>query len=300
MAALGESPVAVFTLPPSKASRHSDYADLAPVAARYRVPIVSVDNINDPEALKRLRECDTEYSFVVGWSQICQREFLDLSQKGAIGFHPSLLPENRGRAVIPWTILQGKRETGATLFWLAEGIDAGDILLQEKFAVAPDETSRTLYQKHLQAMERLLRQAFPLLRSGSAPRVPQDHTKATYCAKRTPADGLIDWTQPADSVWTLIRAVTKPYPGAFTYYKHRKLVVWEAEKAGPAPFWGQPGQIQKVSESGALVQCGDREHVLLKDVELETEGRMPANQVLKLHEKLGFDWVEFYQRAVGS
>lgn len=292
----GLPPAALFTLPLSLSSRHSDFVDLRPLARKWGVPVVDTPNSNAPEVLERLRSLEPRYVFVIGWSQICRREFLDIPTDGAIGFHPALLPENRGRAVIPWTILQGKREAGATLFWMDEGMDSGDVLGQERIPVAGDETAASLYGKVNETLRGMMDRAIPLLQSGEGPRRPQDHSKATYCAKRTPADGLIDWAMPADVVWTLVRAVGDPYPGAFTYFKGRKLHVWEAEYVGRGPYTGLPGQIQVLDDAGALVQCGDGRHVLLKTVQVQGQERTSPGGVLRNHARLGIDWMEIMDR----
>lgn len=292
----GVAPLALFTLPLSKSSRHSDYVDLEPVAAKYGVPVLPATNVNKPEVLEQIRSLEPDYIFVIGWSQICRPEFLSIPKIGCIGCHPAAIPENRGRGVIPWTILQGCSETGISLFWLNKGADSGDLILQEKFSVAPDETATTLYEKHGYYLKKILDKAVANLVAGMIPRIPQDHSQATYCAKRTPNDGLIDWNLPAESISTLIRAVTKPYPGAFTFYKGNKLVIWSAEYVGEAPYWGLPGQIQALDDRGALVQCGDRNHLLLKTCQLEQRRESKANLLLKNHEKLGIDLLSLYIR----
>ncbi|MGL5873563.1 MAG: methionyl-tRNA formyltransferase [Xenococcaceae cyanobacterium] len=288
---LGAPPAALFTLPPNKAARHSDYIDLEPIATQYGIPTEAAINVNSKEVLDRLRFYQPDYILVIGWSQICLAEFLSIAKVGAIGCHPALLPENRGRAVVPWTILQRVKQTGLSLFWLDEGADSGDLILQKKISVADDETATTLYAKHCDAIANLLAQLIPFLEAGKVPRIPQQHDRATYCAKRVADDGLIDWNLPADEVWTLIRAVTKPYPGAFTFYKGKQLTIWSAEYIGKTSYWGLPGQIQIIDERGVLVQCGDRQHILVKDYEFVGE----AEITLKIHDKLGIDLLSIYR-----
>lgn len=293
----GANVVGIFTLAPEYAHRHSDFADLRPLSLKYQIPLWGINNINTPHVIAQMQRLKPDYIFVIGWSQIVRPPILTIPTQACIGFHPSLLPQNRGRAVIPWTILQGLRTSGATLFYLDEGLDSGDILIQKAFPVDPDETARTLYNKVIKTLRDMIREALPLLESGSPPRQPQDHSKATYCAKRTPADGLIDWQQPARQVWTLIRAVGEPYPGAFTFHRGRKLTVWEAAYLGPAPYYGLPGQIQAISHEGVVVQCGDGEHILLLTVQPEGEERCPATKYFtKVHEILGIDWLSLYQQ----
>lgn len=286
MTGAGYPPTALVTLPPSLAARHSDWVDLSPAASLWSIPVLESTNINAPDVLARLRELEPDYIFVIGWSQICGPEFLSVPTVGTIGSHPSRLPLNRGRAVIPWTILQGCSETAMTLFWLDDGLDTGDILAQQVFPIAPDESARSLYNKHLSALGEMLHSALPLLERGHASRRPQDHEAATYCAKRTPEDGRIDWRASAWDVTALIRASTDPYPGAFSFMRKGRLTIWESTFVGPGRYWGLPGQVQAVDLHGALVQCGDREHVLLRTVQLNDEPRRPASEILRTHDRL--------------
>ena len=287
LVAKGVPPAALLTLPVAKAARHSDFVHLKPIADRYGIPVIPITNVNHPEVLEKIRAIQPDYSFVIGWSQICTPDFLNIARVGSIGYHPAPLPENRGRAVIPWTILQRRQQTGSTLFWMDEGADSGDILAQEMFEVAADETATTLYRKHGDCLGRLLDHALPALIENRGQKQPQDHSQATYCAKRVAADGLIDWSQPAEVVWRLIRAVTDPYPGAFTYYRGHKLVIWEAAFVGECPYYGLPGQIQAIASEGVLVQCGDGQHLRLQKMQFENAPDFLAYDALKLHEKFG-------------
>lgn len=288
MVACGHPPVAVVTLPPERRARHSDYVDLAPLAMRHGIAIHCFADVNAPDSLAAIRAMAPDYVLVIGWSQICRSEFLGIPRRGAIGYHPTALPLDRGRAVIPWTILQGRRETGSTLFWLDDGMDSGDLLDQRIVPVADDETARSLYDKHLDTLARMLKATLPLLEGGDPPRLPQDHSRATYCAKRTAEDGLIDWSASAREVWTLIRAVGDPYAGAYTFSGGERLTVHAAELVGPAPYVGLAGQVQTVGPGGALVRCGDGEHVRLVTVQPAAGGAAgPAGNLLRIHARLG-------------
>jgi methionyl-tRNA formyltransferase len=292
------TPRAVVTLPLARASRHSDFVDLRPIAAAAGIPVLEATDINASYVVDSLRAMRPDVVFVIGWSQICRAEFLSVPAQGAVGFHPAALPVNRGRAVIVWTILQERAETGSTLFWLDEGVDSGDILAQDVFPVAPDETAATLYAKHLEVLAKLLSNVLPLLESGRAPRTPQDSGRASYCARRTAHDGLIDWRAPARETWRLVRATGRPYPGAFTHLGQRRLVVWAADLVGAAPYCGLPGQVQRVDQTGALVQCGDGEHLLLRSVEVDGIGIVHPVEILKVHTKLGINWTDVVKRLI--
>jgi methionyl-tRNA formyltransferase len=249
--------------------------------------VIEAAQVNAPEVVAGLASRGLTHLFVIGWSQIVSRDILALPSRGAIGFHPAPLPELRGRAVIPWTILLGRRTTGSSLFWLDEGMDSGDLAAQVPFDVAEDETAATLIAKHEGALDGMLSRLIPRLASGTAGRTPQDHARASYCAKRTAADGLIDWSRPAREVWTLIRAVGDPYPGAFTDSGGRHLVVWASDLVERAPYFGLPGQVQQLDPDGsALVACGAG-FVRIRLAQLESAGRAPPAATLKLHERLG-------------
>lgn len=288
--------VGVFTLALEHAHRHSDFADLRPLTQNHHVPLWGIDDINDPEVVGLLKDLAPDYIFVIGWSQIVKPVVLEILTKGCIGFHPALLPQNRGRAVLPWTLLQGLDRSGATLFYLDEGVDSGDILIQKSFSVEPKETARTLYEKVVKLLSKMIQSVLPLLEAGNPPRQPQDDSKATYCAKRTPKDGLINWEWSAERVWTLIRAVGEPYPGAFTFYQGKKVIIWDASLVDSAPYYGLEGQIQNIDRQGVLVQCGDGKHIQLRTVQPEGQKPCPAQEYFtRIHEVLGIDWLKVYE-----
>ena len=276
----------VLSLEPSRSRRHSDYCDLAPISALMDVPSIPISNVNDPAVHAELRRFGPDIVAVFGWSQIVKEELRSIPRIGVLGWHPSALPRNRGRAVIPWTILQRATDTGFTIFWIDEGVDSGDIAAQVPVTVAPDETATTLYEKMMTAARMALSDLLPRLLAGEIPRCPQDHAQATYCAKRDVEDGRIDWTRSQDEIWTLIRASTRPYPGAFCDLPDGRLIIWSAEKSPARGSSGQPGQIQAVTSDGALVHCGDGANLLVTVVEREPGKPQRAADVLKVHEHL--------------
>lgn len=270
----GFFPSLVVTLPVEAAHRHSDFANLAPLAQTVRSTVHYTTNINAPETLEAIREANPDLCLVIGWSQICRQPFRSIPRIGNIGFHPALLPRLRGRAVIPWTILTDQTTTGSTLFWLDEGVDSGPILLQETFDVDRMETARSLYLKHLDALQGMLPEAMRLIQAGSAPRLEQDHSQATYCAKRTAEDGLIDWREPAKNVLRLIRAVGDPYPGAFTYYRGERLIIDSATLFPRSDrYIGLTGQVQCRTENGFAVRCGDGICIEVRDWRCPLDGQ---------------------------
>ncbi len=256
--AAGHAPGLLLTLPPDKANRHSDHADLLPIAQAAAIPVVETHDINDDATLAQLRQYAPDVVLVIGWSQICRAPFRSVATRGNLGFHPAALPRLRGRGVIPWTILRDEKVAGSTLFWLDDGVDSGPILLQRLFDVAADETARTLYDKHTRNLGQMVVEAVALLKQGDARGTAQDERDASYCARRTEADGLIDWRSSAAEIERLVRAVGDPYPGAFTFFRERRIVVSRAAvHANAGRYIGLTGQVQTNTETGFLVLCGD-------------------------------------------
>ncbi|KKW93664.1 MULTISPECIES: formyltransferase family protein [Sphingobium] len=249
---------AVVTLDPALAERHSDFVDLGPVARDRGCPVIHVDNINREETLSALRDTRADMAFVMGWSQICGTAFRELFPDRVIGYHPAALPRLRGRAAIPWTILQQEPITAGTLFWIDAGTDTGAILDQHFFHVAPMETAASLYAKHMEALAAMLDRSLDRLAAGDMPRKNQDESCATWAARRTPGDGRIDWAQRAEDVLRLIRATGRPYPGAFTKAGGADLRIWSAVLSDiGARHAARPGQIVLRTADCFTVLCGE-------------------------------------------
>ncbi|WP_375162733.1 formyltransferase family protein [Mesorhizobium sp. Mes31] len=258
----GMPPSLLVTLAVDASARHSDFVDLAGPARAAGIEVHLTKNINAPDTIAKLQEGQPDLTLVVGWSQICRAEFRSVARFGSVGFHPAPLPRFRGRAVIPWTIIANEKETGSTFFRLDEGVDSGPIVLQKLFAVAPDETARSLYEKHKQALLEMTPLVVSAIARDNGVGVAQDDSLASYCAKRSADDGIIDWTQPAESILRFVRAVGDPYPGAFTLDAGAKIVVDKARMfAGRGRYIGLTGQVQTHTDSGFTVLCGDGETI---------------------------------------
>jgi methionyl-tRNA formyltransferase len=215
-----EEVVGVITGVDTTASGYKDFYDLTGGENHYRV-----DPINN--AASFIEGFYPDLIFVIGWSQLISKEILGIAP--CIGMHPTLLPQGRGRAPIPWSIIKGLKKSGVTMFYLDEGADSGDIIGQVEYDILPIDTATTVYHKAIGGHVELMMTYYPLLKQGKAPRIPQDHSKATYWPKRTPEDGEIEWGRPAQEVFNFIRGLTDPYPGAYTYIDGKKVTIKKME-----------------------------------------------------------------------
>ncbi|CAB5537940.1 bifunctional UDP-4-amino-4-deoxy-L-arabinose formyltransferase/UDP-glucuronic acid oxidase ArnA [Providencia hangzhouensis] len=218
---------AVFTHTDDPNENHF-YSSVARLSADMELPVFAPENVNHPLWIERIREMKPDVIFSFYYRDMLSEELLAIAPKGAFNLHGSLLPKYRGRAPINWALLKGESETGVTLHKMVAKADAGDIIAQEKVVITDTDTSLTLHAKVREAAEVLLDKTLPLIEAGSYKAVAQDESQATYFGRRTAEDGLINWNDSAKDVNCLIRAVTEPYPGAFTYLGARKMVIWRA------------------------------------------------------------------------
>lgn len=228
----------LVTLKDHKAARKSGRIYLDDFAGKHQIPLLKINHINDREVIDTLKEEEIDWLFVIGWSQIAGPEVLSAPKTGVLGIHPTLLPEGRGRAAIPWAILKGLEYTGVTMFKLSEGIDTGEIVAQLKIPLLPDETASTLYEKVNKAHEELIASVYPKLIKGEVKWEKQDETKATYWEGRKPEDGLLTGDMTVEYAERMVRAVTHPYPGAYLLCNDKKIVIWKAAISREQPAGG--------------------------------------------------------------
>ncbi len=206
---------------------------------------------------------DLIFSFY--YRYLIPKNILDIPPMGALNMHGAYLPRYRGRCPVNWVLIHGETETGVTLHEMVEKPDAGDIVGQTRIPISATDTARTLMEKVSSAGADLLRDLLPLIREGRAPRIPQDESRATCFGGRRPEDGEIDWSRSAREIHNLIRAVTHPYPGAFTTSHGKKLLIWKAtplsETTGAAP-----GEVLSVSP---LKVAAGKGGLLLEKIQME-------------------------------
>lgn len=246
------------------------------LAGQHGVPCLTSD-INAPENIARLREIAPDFILSFYYRNMITPEVLAIPRRGALNLHGSYLPRYRGRVPVNWAVINGESETGATLHYMVEKPDAGDIVDQEKVEIAFTDTAHDVFGKVTGAAETVIARAWPLLRDGRAARTPMNLAAGNYCGGRKPADGRIDWDRSAVQIYNLIRGVTHPYPGAFTCIDGKKVTIWQAwPLEGNAP----PGHI--VSQQPLLIGTG---HGVLEIRSLQVEGEqeLSATDFISTH-----------------
>jgi len=280
---LGEEIVAVVT--------HQDdpaetvwFESVRELARSHRIPVYSPANPNHPDFVSTIRALSPDLLLSFWYRRLLCRELLDIPRLGAVNLHGSLLPRYRGRSPVNWVLVNGETETGVTLHYMIEEADAGDIIAQQAFLIDPDDTALTLYRKVTAVGLDLFRATYPALRAGTAPRIPQDPTRATTFGRRTPEDGLVQWGSPARNVHNLVRAVTRPYPGAFTIFRGKRLFIWAARPLLASRDAGTPpGSVAEVREGEGLVVRTGAGPLLLTRVQLESGEELAGDEFARRH-----------------
>ncbi len=217
----------LLTLHDHKSQKKSGRVYLDDIANDNGIPLYKLNHINDIDVAEVVKKYDIDWLFIIGWSQIASAELLKIPHKGVIGAHPTLLPTGRGRAAVPWAILKGLHKTGVTFFKMDAGVDTGEILDKFEIPVNSDEIATTLYNKVNEAHVELLKQIWPKLIENKIIGVKQDESLASYWEGRTPEDGQLFPSMTLIEVDRLVRATTRPYPGAFLLMdKSTKLTIW--------------------------------------------------------------------------
>ena len=249
LVARGNDIAAVYCAPDTRPDR----PDPLKVAAGERgLPVFQPKSFRDPAVHEEFAALKPDLCVMAYVTKIAPSSFLNLPTLGTIQYHPSLLPLHRGPSSINWPIIQGRTETGLTIFWPDDGLDTGPVLLQKKTPIGPDDTLGSIYFDRLFPMgvEATL-EAVNLVRDGKAPRLVQDEAQATYESWCTGENASIDWSRPAGEIYNLIRGCN-PHPGAWTTRVGARLQIFDARPEDSAAD-ARPGTVLSVGDDGAVI-----------------------------------------------
>jgi methionyl-tRNA formyltransferase len=249
--------------------------------AETSVPILQPVRLRNDELIERIRALEPDVIVVMAYGQILPKSVLEIPRVACLNLHASLLPRYRGAAPIQAAIAAGESETGITVIYMDEGLDTGDVLLQLRLEILPNETGGSLHDRLAEIAPDALLRALDHLAAGTAPRTPQDSALATYSPKLVREHGKIDWTQPAEVIERKIRAFD-PWPGTFTQLadvsgKVRNLKIFHASVVGKQP--GKPGSVSRPNDE-VIVATGEGA-LRLDKVQLEGKRRMRAAEFLR-------------------
>lgn len=197
------------------------FDSVARTATQHTIAAIAPQDPNARDVVERIAACSPDFLFSFYYRLMLKPPLLALAPRGALNMHGSLLPKYRGRVPVNWAILHGETETGATLHYMTEKPDSGDIVAQTAVPILPDDTAKDVFDKVTLAGASCLDSVLPALIAGTAPRIPQDLGRGSYFTGRKPEDGIIDWSLDATSIHNLVRAVAPPYPGARTRIEGR-------------------------------------------------------------------------------
>jgi methionyl-tRNA formyltransferase len=234
------------------------FSSVAELAALHGIPVITPDNPNTPEVVEQIRALQPDFYFSFYYREMLKRELLQIPRHGALNMHGSLLPKYRGRVPVNWAIIKGEAETGSSLHYMTEKPDNGDIVAQQAVPILPNDTALEVFQKVTVAAEMALNNCLPDLLAGSAQAVKQDLSKGAYFGGRKAEDGIIVWSNSAQEIHNLVRAVAPPYPGATTQLLGKPMrilqtLMTQCTASGEKPsFYVKEGKAYAICCSGVL------------------------------------------------
>lgn len=238
---------------------NSDFFDLSSIAQFNDIPFHYTSNINSSETVNWIKELNPDVVFCFGWSNLIKNEVLEISRLGVIGYHPTLLPHNKGRHPLIWAKVLGLEKSGSTFFFMDEGADTGDILSQKEFLIDFEDDANILYNKLIDIALIQIEEFHRMLQTGSYTRIQQDITKGNTWRKRGKKDGIIDFRMNSMAICNLVRGLTKPYLGAHVEYNAADVKIWEVELSVYDCKYDniEPGKVLSIIKNRIEVKTGD-------------------------------------------
>jgi methionyl-tRNA formyltransferase len=243
-------------------------------ALKHSLPVLQPEKIRMDEEWQKVASLAPDLIVTAAFGQILPKGLLDVPPLGCVNVHASLLPKYRGGAPIHKAVIDGEKETGITIMYMVEALDAGDILSQSSIPISEDDSTGSLFERLSELGASLLKDTLPAIEQGTVTARPQDEKLVTYAPNITKEMEQIDWNKDAGAVFNLVRGL-HPWPVAYTMVGGARLKVWWAEKAD-GDYDGEPGTIAAIDETGITVVAGDRKGVKLTDLQPAGKKRMDA------------------------
>jgi methionyl-tRNA formyltransferase len=227
--------------------------EITEITDKYSIPLHEPDKKELYNYIGYIGNLNPDLIVVCGYKYIIRAEIFNIPKFGTINIHPSYLPNYRGQHVVNWAIANGENETGVTIHFIDEGIDTGDIIVQKKIPILFEDSASTLHEKIYHEACELLNSVLNTTSGKVLQAKKQDDSKASYFRPRNPEDGIIDWNRDGIETYNLIRALVKPWPGAYSYIKDKKIIFWSARFEAGSFNSSSPGEIIAISESRLVI-----------------------------------------------
>jgi methionyl-tRNA formyltransferase len=253
------------------------------LAKEHGIPVYTPETLKDPHWTDLIKDANPDVIFSFYYRNLIPKRILEIPGTGAFNLHGSLLPQFRGRCPVNWVLIAGAEKTGLTMHFMEEKPDTGDIIAQRAVDIAPNDTAHTLFLKLVNQARPLMKEILPLLRDKTFTPISQSKLgPSSYFGGRRPEDGLISWEKDAETVRNLVRAVTHPYPGAFTFLDGKKLFVWWAE-VEPSAETGPGARNGEILSINPLVVNAGGKALRLTSVQVEGEEEMSGEALAAVH-----------------
>lgn len=237
-------------------------------------------NINDTITLETIKKYNPDIIILSGYTQIVKKDFLKIANKITINLHGGKLPQYRGSAPLNWMLINDEKEFGISIIEVAPGIDTGDILSSRSFTINDKDTIETIVDRTLELFPNMLEEVLYQIKNNNLIKISQKINEGSYYPSRKPNDGLIIWEEmTAREVFNLVRALQKPYPPAFSFFKNKKIYIHEAIEYNDETIFGLPGKVILKRNNGVLVMCKDK-CLLLKTLQFENGKTIHAQDIL--------------------
>lgn len=248
--------VGVWGYEPDSIQNVSGFCSLRSFSEEHDLPYYPFIKINDERHKQEIKASAPDILFIVGLSQLVDKDIIDIPKYGCVGFHPTKLPRGRGRAPLAWLVLNEK-EGAATFFRIQDGADCGEIYVQETFQISEEDDASTVCDKLDKSILTALDKWLPSIKDKKPQGTPQDESKATYYARRAPLDGYLDWGKEAYTLDRIVKAAAKPHPGAFSFYEDNKVVIWKTRYHKDGFPMGVIGRVVEFFDNHPVVQTGN-------------------------------------------
>ncbi len=240
-----------------KSKFNSDYYDLVKYSKKKKIDTIYSDKINSIKIFRWIKKRKPDIIFCIGWSQLLNKKILNIAPKGVIGYHPSDLPKNRGRHPIIWSLALGLKNIGSSFFYMDSKADTGRIISKKMIKIKKNSDSNSIYKNLIKEGRKQIREIIFKLKKNKLYSFPQKNSQSNYWRKRSEIDGKIDWRMSADNINNLVKALTKPYPGAYFLLKEKKIIIWKSKVINLNTRNFEPGKIIEFNKH-LVIKCGSK------------------------------------------